>query len=228
MGEPIQNVSAKNVSFPSSVEGKEKPVRCRDDEMIYKRRDGKKVCVFNPLSGLMPVTISCGRKIGIPCDYGKENFGVVVEKPYREETINPPPPSSPQSQFKPASSEEIRETNKTADTVTRIAEYECARSRYTKVPVTIRFIPNEAPEKTEDRFEKAAEIELRGMKFRKEDAKCKSLSFARFLPTAGDVSKAKKTESTKPNSFNPLTAYGDSMRDCQKAIGSYILCKPQP
>ena len=228
MGEPIQNISVRGApSHP--VEKKKVHLKCGKGEYLDTNDKGEPICLLDsgPLE-LMPVTISCGRKIGIPCDYGKENFGVVVEKPYREETINPPPPSSPQSQFKPASSEEIRETNKTADTVTRIAEYECARSRYTKVPVTIRFIPNEAPEKTEDRFEKAAEIELRGMKFRKEDAKCKSLSFARFLPTAGDVLKAKKTESTKPNSFNPLTAYGDSMRDCQKAIGSYILCKPQP
>ena len=192
---------------------KKVPLRCDKGEYLDTDDKGEPVCLLDmgPLELMGEGT----------CD--EECFASVPSGlvPFRGER-------AAQDQFKPVSPEKMGETDKTADAITRIAEYECTRSHYTKIPVTIRFIPNEAPEKTEDRFEKAAEIELRGMKFRKEDAKCKSLSFARFLPTAGDVLKTKKTESTKPNSFNPLTAYGDSMRDCQKAIGSYILCKPQP
>ena len=146
------------------------------------------------------------------------------------------------------------ETKKIADTITRVAEFQCTRSRYETrfrpsgmegeyekeipetaidktVPVTIRVIPNETPEKTKDRFEEAAKIELRGMKFRNEDAECKSLSFARFLPTAGEVLKAKRSKA--PSLLldvlsDVLTASGKAMQDCQKATGSYVMCKPQP
>ena len=143
------------------------------------------------------------------------------------------------------------ETKKIADTITRIAEYECEQSYWVKgfvpygmegetetevvddpiyqnVPVSIRVIPNEKKEKNQERLKIAAEIELFGMRARNEMYGCR---FARFLPTAGEVLKAKRSKA--PSLLldvlsDVLTASGKAMQDCQKATGSYVMCKPQP
>ena len=142
------------------------------------------------------------------------------------------------------------DTKKAADTLTRIAEYQCTQTHYTKVfrpygiegedervsgrstisqtaPVTIRVISNESAAETKDRFEQAAEIELRGMLFRNEMSDCSGHQFVRFLSTAQEVLKT----DLAPNPAvlaGMATAYGDAINDCQKATGSYVMCKPMP
>lgn len=139
------------------------------------------------------------------------------------------------------------EPNKAPDTITRVAQYECTQSRWEKrlrpygiegetedeiadpsiykdAPVTIRVIPNEASEETERRFRQAAAIELRGMVFRREMSECRSSSFKRFLPTAQEALKANQPNVT----WDVLTRYANSMDTCRQALGSSLLCKPQP
>jgi hypothetical protein len=145
--------------------------------------------------------MTCGDKENeTPCDLAMGSLKLIPLETLEEERKNPPPPHAPKDQFQPA----------TDLTVTRIAEFQCTQTHYAKVfrpygmegedervsgtstmsqnvPVTIKVIPNESPAKTEDRFEQAAEIELRGMLFRKEMSDCDNHRFARFLPTAQEV-----------------------------------------
>jgi len=137
------------------------------------------------------------------------------------------------------------DTKKAADTMTRIAEYQCTQTHYVKVwrpygiegederaagestiskdiPVTIKVVPNEPAAKIEDRFEKAAEIELRGMLFRNEMSDCSGHQFVRFLSTAREALKASFPFS--PTAF----AYGKAMNECMAITGSYVMCKSQP
>lgn len=136
------------------------------------------------------------------------------------------------------------ETKKAADTLTRVAEFQCTQTHYTRVfrpygiegeseratgtstlsqeaPVTIKVIPNESAAETEDRFEQAAEIELRGMLFRKEMSECSGHQFVRFSPSAQGVLKAEQSKR------DVMTAYGEAMNDCRQSLGSTVLCKPQ-
>lgn len=143
------------------------------------------------------------------------------------------------------------EPTKPADTLTRVVQFYCTQKHYTKgfrpfgmegetervtseanidkeLPVTIRNIPGESPEQTHSRFLDAAGIEQRGILYRREASSCSDV--VRFLPTAEEALKAQAARKAERRSFffDMLTAYGKSMDDCQKATGSYILCKPQP
>ena len=103
------------------------------------------------------------------------------------------------------------EVVKTKEVITRTAEYECSipaqpgkyiartdieiggREAFTGQkysPVSIRVVPNEAPQQTEDRFEKAAEVEQYGLIRTGKMTSC--YDFKRFLPTAEMALNLKK------------------------------------
>ncbi|MBI4125455.1 MAG: hypothetical protein HY466_05965 [Deltaproteobacteria bacterium] len=75
----------------------------------------------------------------------------------------------------------------TSKTNTRVAEFSCLNqanfqwSSFT-YPVSIESIPNEPRARTEDRFKRAAEIELFGIQARQDIAGCYDHQFKRVLP----------------------------------------------
>lgn len=116
------------------------------------------------------------------------------------------------------------EPNKCPDTVTQTAEYCCmifqdhgwwpiCETR----PVTVKVVPNENEFRTEDRFQRASEIELYGIQLRKDINRCKDnrIFFAKFLPTfqeTHDVVPIKPVEplheiATKEPIETPAPAY---------------------
>ena len=128
--------------------------------------------------------------------------------------------------------------NKIADTITRVAEFQCGQpiSGYQEgnkvvlisgtvhktAPVTIRTVSNEPSTATEDRFKKAAEIELRGKRFRGEMEGCNQHRFARFLPTAEEM-LSKQMWVTQTESRFPRFQDG-----CLMKTDGILICKAQP
>ena len=125
--------------------------------------------------------------------------------------------------------------------ITRTAEYECSipaqASRYiarTDIeiggreaftdqkysPVSIRVVPNEAPQQTEDRFEEAAKIERRGLMYRGKMSGC--YDFKRFLSTAEMALNRKKIEvETKRAQEEWGRALDRALEQCKKNGGSF-------
>ena len=112
-----------------------------------------------------------------------------------------------------ASAIQTAEIIRTKDAITRVAEYVCSiparPGRYIartdieiggnpaftdqkNAPVSIRIVPNESPQQTEDRFEEAAEIERRGLIFTRKMSGC--YDFKRFLETPEMALNGKKID----------------------------------
>lgn len=125
------------------------------------------------------------------------------------------------------------EVVKTKEVITRTAEYVCSipaqparyiartdveiggREAFTGKKdslVTIQVVPDEAPQQTEDRFEKAAEVEQYGLIRTGKMSDC--YDFKRFLPTAEMTLNIKKIGDEIKRAVEELDRAMDSTEKC--------------